>query len=200
VPAVVIIQKNDNQPVGVDPNFGGLFRRKEIVSIKEVGAPIAGAGDLTKFLQYTVTDREVFEIQGWIEKWNKDLLFDVVNGPDPQGFRRIKISNQKINQSQTTGEWTQEQADRIVFEWQSTYPTTDLVTVGFTAKDLLQEGTFTSGQAAEFQAAVYRAGEEFETRRRVNYVPENVMQNIETAGGIQSGTAAQLNIQSGYAD
>ena len=122
---------------------------------------------------------------------------NVVAGPDPQGFRRIDVKNNLVNQSGTLGEWTAQNTGDIITEWNTRYPTTNLVTVQiYTAdapNDVWQcEGTFTTGQAQEFEEVIIEKGLADMLKRKRWYITSAGMTNIRNAGGSQSGTAAQL--------
>jgi hypothetical protein len=89
-------------------------------------------------------------------------------------------------------------------EWNARYPTCNLTTVdiidGTNPGDTWQcEGTFTTGQAVEFNEVVVERGSQILDYRRIWYVTPAGMANIIAAGGLQSGTAAQLgNIVEDY--
>jgi hypothetical protein len=191
VPCTWVFKRFDNPVVSDDTQW----RRGEVVHVYPMASlpPNAEENNFSVFLQYYMTDKDSSEVREFMDNWNRDITFEVVNGPDPQGFRRIKSSNQKINQSLTIGGWDQSQADKITTEWNEKYPTANLVTVGFTPKDLLQEGTFTTGQAAEYQEVVHAAGLNVTDRQRIWYLTEAAVQSFESTGGFKTGTAAQLN-------
>jgi hypothetical protein len=54
------------------------------------------------------------------------------------------------------------------------------------------EGTFTQGQADEFEEVIIEKGLQQMDKRKIWYITESGMTNIEAAGGSQSGTASQL--------
>jgi hypothetical protein len=53
-------------------------------------------------------------------------------------------------------------------------------------------GEFSVGEGQEFQDTVTEAGLGVMDKRKIWYITEAGMQNIEAAGGSQSGTASQL--------
>jgi hypothetical protein len=148
-------------------------------------------------VHFEVTDKTVAEMQQYLETYNRPIDMTVVSGPDPQGFRRINVRNNNTNVSGTVGGWTTTETDNIINEWNSRYPTTNLVTVdiidGTNPGDTWQcEGTFTSGQADEFEEVIIEQGLQQMDKRKIWYITESGMQNIEAAGGSQSGTASNL--------
>ena len=120
------------------------------------------------------------------------------NGPDPSGFRRIWVRNENTNASGTKGGWNAEMTDTIELEWNTRYPTCNLTTLRYFQSvnpgDTWEcEGTFTTGQAAEFEQVVTQIGSQVLDYRRIWYVNQTGMNNIRANGGIQQGTASQLS-------
>ena len=195
MPATLLITESD-RPV---PPSGGRWLEGEICVVAE-STMQWGSGELdtNKFLRFTVTDRTVAEMNQYLQTWNRLIAMNVVAGPDPQGFRRIDVKNNLVNQTGTLGEWDVTNTNAIITEWNTRYPTTNLVTVQiYTAdapNDVWQcEGTFTTGQAAEFEEVVIEKGQSELLKRKIWYITEAGMVNIGNAGGVQSGTSAQLN-------
>ena len=195
MPALLIIKKLDS-PVPAAP---GKWLRGELVVVFDPAAP-RGSGEEPEagsFVHYTVTDKTVAEMNTYLQTYNRLIDMQVINGPDPQGFRRINVRNNNTNNSGTVGGWTTEGTDKIIAEWNGRYPTTNLTTVsiitGTNPGDTWQcEGTFTTGQAQEFEEVITEKGASLMDKRKIWYITEAGMQNIEAAGGSQSGTASQL--------
>ena len=195
MPAKLIIKRSDS-PV---PQSPGRWLQGEIVAAVEDTA-VLGSGEEVSgggFFHFIVTDRTVAEMQQYLESYNRLISMAVIAGPDPQGFRRINVRNDRCNASGTVGNWTTAQADEIIEEWNTRYPTTNLVTVaiitGTNPDDTWQcEGTFTAGQAIEFEEVVVERGLGYMDKRRVWYITPAGMANIDAAGGSQSGTSSQL--------
>lgn len=196
MPALLLIKALDS-PV---PQSSGRWLRGEIVAVFETTATLgSGELDTNTFFRFTVTDKTVAEMNQYLQQWNRLISMNVVVGPDPQtGFRRIDVKNNLVNQSGTLGSWDGTNTQLIIDEWNTLYPTTNLVTVQiYTAdapNDVWQcEGTFTTGQAQEFEEVVIEKGLADLLKRKVWYITEAGMVNIGNAGGVQSGTSAQLN-------
>ena len=197
MPALLIIKKLDS-PVPAAP---GKWLRGEIVAVFETTAP-RGSGEEPEagaFVHYTVTDKTVAEMNTYLQTYNRLIDMQVINGPDPQGFRRINVRNNNTNNSVTVGGWTTEGADRIIAEWNGGYPTTNLTTVGFITGtnpgDTWQcEGTFTTGQAQEFEEVVIDEGLQTMDKRKIWYINESGMQQIEAlARSSGSGSSSELS-------
>lgn len=190
MPATILITSS-NRPV---PEGAGRWKRGQILLVNDVPYTTGGESDLSKFVQFTITDKTPSEVdQKFFGIWNKIIDMNVIAGPDPQGFRRINVRNNNTNVSDSIGGWTVAGTDQIIATWNALYPTTNLVTVEFPQYDTWTcEGTFTTGQAQEFEDTIIAEGLDEMDYRRIWYVTEAGMLNIEAAGGIQSGTAAQL--------
>lgn len=175
--------------------------RGEVNTIYNLAELPEGCGELDTniFLRYHMTDLNGGEVASYLDVWNRDVVFEVVNGPDPDGYRRIKSTNQRTNSNLNIGGWTQEQADAITQEWNADpelnllYPDENLVTVGFTDKDLIQEGRFTPGQAAAYQALVRSRGEDYQDRHKLWRLSEQACVDFESTGGVKTGTFNQLS-------
>lgn len=196
MPAKLLIKRLDN-PV---PASGGKWLRGEVVVVVET-THVWGSGEVPSdtgtFVEFEVTDKTVAEMNQYLETYNRPIDMTVIAGPDPQGFRRINCRNNNTNVSGTRGGWTTETTDNIITEWNTRYPTCNLTTVaiitGTNPGDTWQcEGTFTSGQALEFNEVIVEKGLSIMDKRKIWYITESGMQNIEAAGGAQSGTASQL--------
>ena len=195
MPATLLIKAFDS-PV---PQSGGRWLRGEVVTVQEA-THVWGSGelDIGKFYRFTVTDKTVAEMEQYLQSWNRLIAMNVVVGPDPQGFRRIDVKNNLVNQSGTLGSWDGTNTQLIIDEWNTLYPTTNLVTVQiYTAdapNDVWQcEGTFTTGQAQEFEEVVIEKGLQDLLKRKVWYITSAGMLNIGAAGGSQSGDSSQLS-------
>ena len=194
MPATILITNGD-RPV---PEAAGRWKDGQILLVNDVPYTTGGEADITKFVQFTITDKTPAEVDAkFFAPYNMDIDMQVIAGPDPQGFRRINVRNNNTNSTGTKGGWTTEMTDNIILEWNTRYPTTNLVTVqiitGTNPGDTWQcEGTFTTGQAIEFEEVVTQKGAEVLDYRRIWYVNSTGMANINANGGIQSGTASQL--------
>ena len=192
MPAKLII-KNADSPV---PESGGKWRAGEIVAIVEANAPL-GSGEVPeggKFVHFTVTDKSVGEVSDKLDTYNRDIQMSVFQGPNPDGLRSIHVRNLNCNVSGTIGAWTTEITDQIIAEWNERYPTCGLITLGYPFPSTWDcRGTFTTGQAQEFNDVIIEKGKVIIDHRKVWYITPAGMTNIINAGGSQSGTAQQLN-------
>jgi hypothetical protein len=200
MPATILITSTD-RPV---PQSAGRWLSGEILLVNDVPYTIGGEADLSKFFQFTITDKTPAQVdQKFFGIWNRLIDMNVIAGPDPQGLRRINVRNNNTNASDTIGGWTVQQTDAIIDQWNALHPTTNLITIGFPQYDTWTcEGTFTTGQAQEFEDTIIEQGLQEMDKRRVWYVTPAGMANIDSAGGLQSGTAAQLGgiVQDGRLD
>jgi hypothetical protein len=201
MPATILITSSD-RPV---PPAPGRWLRGEILLVNDIPYVLpAGEADLAKFVQFTITDKTPAQVdQKFFGIWDKLIDMNVIAGPDPQGLRRINVRNNGTNVSETIGGWTVAGTDAIIEAWNTLYPTTNLITIDFPQYDTWTcEGTFTVGQAQEFEDTIIELGLLEMDKRRVWYVTPAGMTNIESAGGIQSGTAQQLGniVQDGRLD
>jgi hypothetical protein len=199
MPATCLIIESDRNV----PQSGGRWLEGEIVTVREA-THIWGDGeaDTNKFLRYTVTDKTVSEMRAYLQSWNRLIDMSVISGGPGDGLRTINVRNNLVNQSGTLGQWTVANTDAIILEWNTRYPATNLVTNSISTNnapnDVWQcEGTFTTGQAEEFEEVIISKGLSDMLKRKRWYVPPGVMASIRNAGGSQSGTAAQLNLQDG---
>jgi hypothetical protein len=195
MPALLVIKKLDS-PVPAAP---GRWLRGEVVAVFETTTPRGSGEEVAagSFVHFEVTDKTVAEMQQYLDTYNRLIDMTVVSGPDPQGFRRINVRNNNTNVSGTVGGWTTTETDNIITEWNARYPTYNLVTVQFLTGtnpgDTWQcEGTFTQGQADEFEEVIIEKGLQQMDKRKIWYITESGMTNIEAAGGSQSGTASNL--------
>jgi hypothetical protein len=196
MPATVLITRDDRNV----PESAGRWKRGQIVYINEVPFTQGGEADTSLFVQFTITDKDKPEVDAKLmAPYNMDIDMNVIAGPDPStGFRRINVRNNHTNSTGTKGGWTTEMADNIIQEWNARYPSCNLTTVqiltGTNPNDTWQcEGTFTTGQAVEFNQVVVQRGSETLDYRRLWFVNETGMNNIIANGGIQQGTASQFN-------
>lgn len=194
MPALLLIKTNDNSV----PQSGGRWLRGEIVAVVEAGAAL-GSGELNtaSFLRFTITDKSVAEMNQYLDTYNRLIDMNTIAGPDPQGFRRINCRNNNTNASGTLGGWTVQGTDAIILEWNTRYPTTNLVTVGIITgtnpDDTWQcEGTFTTGQAVEFEEVIIDQGLSEMDKRKIWYISAAMMTAIENNGGALSGDTSQL--------
>lgn len=190
--AKLLIKKLDSAVI----ESAGRWKAGQIVVALETTDVLGSKEEVAanNFVHFTVTDKTVAEMEQYLSPWNKAVDMNVISGPDPQGFRRINVRNNNTNVSETKGGWTVEGTDDIIAEWNERYPTCNLVTVTFPQYDTWTcEGTFTTGQATEFEEVVIAKGLAFMDYRRIWYITSAGMSNIIAAGGSQSGTAAQLS-------
>jgi hypothetical protein len=149
------------------------------------------------FVHFEVTDKTVQEMSTYLETYNRPIDMQVIEGAGVDGLKKINVRNNNTNASGTIGGWTTEETDNIITEWNTRYPTCNLQTVQFLTGtnpgDTWQcEGTFTQGQADEFEEVIVEQGLQQMDKRKIWYITESGMLNIEAAGGSQSGTASQL--------
>jgi len=195
MPATLLITESD-RPV---PQSAGRWLEGEIVATRE-NDTTWGSGELDTnvFLRYTVTDKTVSEMNQYLQQWNRLIDMNVISGGPGDGPRTINVRNNLVNQSGTLGEWTVTNTDAIILEWNTLYPTANLVTdsifTNTAPNDTWQcTGTFTVGQAQEFETTVIEKGLADMLKRKRWYITSAGMTNIRNAGGSQSGTSAQLN-------
>ena len=190
MPAKLLIKK-----ISTQGNSGTEWLRGEIVANIDpalvLGSSDGAAGG--NFVYFTVTDKTTAEMQEFLDQYNRNINMAVFQGPDGSGLRSIHVQNLNIDASGIVGAWTVEQADIIIANWNELYPTCGLITLGFPQPDTWDcQGTFTTGQASEFEQVVYEQGLQVMDKRTLWYITPAGMTNIENAGGSQSGTAAQL--------
>ena len=190
MPCELLIVESDRNV----PQSPGRWLSGEIVVIKDTPV-LWGNGELNtnSFVRFEVTNKTADEMNAYLQQYNRIYDMTVINGPDPSGFRRIEIENQMVNVSETLGIWTQEVVDNIVDRWNSEYPTANLTDLGFTNRVWTCEGTFTSGEADDFERVITEEGFAYMDKRKRWYITPAGMDNIRNAGGFQSGTSAQLS-------
>jgi hypothetical protein len=191
VPAKLIIKKADS-PV---PESPGKWKAGRIVAVVETTQPLGNGEEpaFGGFVHFIVSNRTVAEMQQYLDPYNRAIDMTVIQGPDANGFRRINVRNNNCNASGTIGAWTVEGTDAIISEWNTRYPTCGLVTVAFPQPNTWTcEGTFTTGQAIEFNDTIVEFGLTVMDTRRIWYVTPAGMSNIIANGGSQTGTFAQL--------
>jgi hypothetical protein len=189
VPATILIVTSDrNSEIEA-------YRRGQIVEVRDAPYTAGGGADITKFYQFVISDKTPASVdEKFFQTWDKDISMNTIAGPDPSGFRRIRVRNNNINVSESIGDFTVQGTDYINAEWNQRYPTANLVTVGFPAYGQWDcEGTFVSGQALEFEEVIKSQGVDEIDFRRIWYITEAGMLNIDAAGGLQTGTANQLS-------
>ena len=195
MPALLLIKAQDS-PV---PQAAGRWLRGEVVAVFETTATLgSGELDTAVFYRFTVTDKTVSEMNQYLQQWNRLIDMNVISGGPGDGPRTINVRNNLVNQSGTLGEWTTLNTDSIILEWNTLYPTANLVTdsifTNTAPNDTWQcSGVFTVGQALEFEQVVIEKGQSDLLKRKIWYITEAGMTNIGLAGGVQSGTSAQLN-------
>ena len=194
MPATILIVNGD-RPV---PESSGRWKDGQILLVNDVPYTTGGEADVNSFVQFTITDKTPAEVDAkFFAPYVMDVTMTTANGPDANGFRRLWVRNENTNASGTKGGWTASMTDNIELEWNTRYPTCNLTTIryfqGTNPGDTWEcEGTFTTGQAVEFEQVVTEKGAETLDYRRIWYVNQTGMDNIRANGGIQSGTASQL--------
>jgi hypothetical protein len=199
----LLIKKIDNAPPSSAE--GGKWLRGEVVHILDGAADYISSGetDTNVFLRFEVTDRTKAEMDQYLDVYNRAINMQVINGPDPQGFRRIQVRNNWANISGAIyigrGYWQQDGIDAIILGWNTQYPTCNLTTVSFPNQDAnglgdewICEGTFTSGQAALFEETIIEEGLSVTDKRTYQYMSESFVTFIENAGGVSSGTGQNI--------
>ena len=202
MPAKLVIKKLDNPVL----SEGGNWLAGQIVLNYEE-SKVLGTGELPvggNFVLYHVTDRTVAEMDQYMSVYNRAIDMNVINGTPP-GLLRINCRNNNTNASGTVGGWTVQGTDAIIAEWNTLYPTANLITIGIITGtnpgDTWQcEGTFTTGQATEFEEVIIEKGLDEMDMRKLWYIPPVVLNNIIGAGGDQTGTAAQLQLRDARLD
>jgi hypothetical protein len=189
-----MIKTNDNG--GSDRP--GRWLRGELVQVFETTKTL-GSGELNtnNFYRFTVTDRTVPEMQEYLLTYVRDYEFTLI--AQNVDLRRFEVKNLWAN-TEGRGYWTLEAVAAIKENWEEVHPLADITTIGFPNTDgnglgniWDMSGEFPAGQGAEFQAVVAEAGAQHMDKRKTWYISPAMMTNIENAGGIQSGTFAQLN-------
>ena len=195
MPATILITSQD-RPV---PEANGRWKRGQILLVNDVPYTTGGEADLSKFYQFTITDKTPAEVDAkFFAPYNRDIQMSVVSGPNPAGRRVINCRNANVNATGTKGQWTVAGTDEINAEWNARYPTAGLFTVsifqGTNPDDTYQcDGTFTTGQAAEFEALLVESGLDQMDYRRLWFINETGMTQLDNNSGLLSGTAAQLS-------
>jgi hypothetical protein len=193
MPALLIIKKLDS-PV---PAASGRWLRGEVVAVFETTAPRGSGEEVAagSFVHFEVTDKTVAEMNQYLETYNRDIQFTLINPGPP---RRYEANNTYAN-SAGVGHWTQETVDNIKQRWEEDHPSANITTIDFpnAGPNGLGNiwdfsGEFAAGEGQEFIDIVTEEGYATMDKRKIWYITEAGMQNIEAAGGSQSGTAQQL--------
>ena len=152
----------------------------------------AATHDIKHRYHWRVSDKTTAEMQAYMDSHHKEIEMTVVNGPDPQGFRRIEILNLYVTASGNNS-WVQENVDEFIAEWNDRYPTCNLQEYQpFTADTVFVEGTFTQGQADEFALVVVQFGLDDLYARRRWYINSQGMQALANNEGFLNTTAQEL--------
>jgi hypothetical protein len=161
MPALLIIKKLDS-PVPAAP---GRWLRGEVVAVFETTAPRGSGEEVAagSFVHFEVTDKTVAEMNQYLATYNRPIDMQVIEGAGVDGLKKINVRNNNTNASGTIGGWTTEETNNIITEWNTRYPTCNLQTVQFidgtNPGDTWQcEGTFTQGQADEFEEVIVEQG------------------------------------------
>ena len=193
MPCTLIIKVNDNTNV---PDAPGRWRAGELVASLPTPPPAGtGEADTNVFYQFTVTDKTQAEMDIYLAQYAYNTSMTVYQGPDPSGLRSIRVRNDDWNANYSPDcDWTTENTQAIADEWNERYPTAGLIILGIPSPDYFEcQGTFTVGQAVEFEEVVHEIGLQKMVRRRQWLISPAGMANIAANGGTQSGTASQLN-------
>jgi hypothetical protein len=150
--------------------------------------------DVTQYYTFTVTDKTEEEMLAYLGTYSYNTSMVVYQGPDPSGLRSIRVRNDDWNGNYSPDcDWTAQNTQAIADEWNERYPTAGLVILAIPASDYFEcQGTFTTGQAIEYEEVVHREGLATMVRRSQWYISPAGMANIGGNGGHQDGTAAQL--------
>jgi hypothetical protein len=192
MPALLLIKTSDNMV----PQSGGRWLRGEIVSVVETTAAL-GSGELNtmNFLRFELTDKTVLEMQTYLDTYNRDIEYTLINAGPP---RRYEVNNKNASPA-GLGFWTTDATLAIKTSWESTHPAANITTIGYpnTGVNGLgniwdMSGVFSPGEGAEFQAIVIEEGLRIMDKRRIWYISSAMMQAIENNGGFLSGDTAQL--------
>lgn len=194
MPAKLIIKRLDS-PV---PDSAGKWLAGQVVANVETteilgsGEEVSGGG----FVHFIVTDRTVAEMQQYLDTYNRDIEYTLINAGPP---RRYEVNNKNAN-SLGVGMWTVEATDNIKASWEVDHPLADITTIGYPNSGINglgniwdMSGVFSVGEGEEFQGIVISEGLATMDARKIWYITPAGMANIDSAGGSQSGTSAQLN-------
>ena len=197
MPCEVLFNESD-RPVPPSP---GRHLQGEILAIRDVPANW-GPGELATslFLRFGVTDKTAAEMEAYMARYRRIYDLQVIAGPNPEGLRRIEVENTIVNNSETLGVWTQEVVDEILTVWNDEHPDSGLISLGFTNRVWTCEGTFTQGEAQEFERVITEAGFNAMDKRTRWYIPPVVVQFVRDQGGYAEGTASQLQLRDATLD
>ena len=142
--------------------------------------------------QWRISDKEPQEVEAYMERHSKVIEMTTVAGPDPSGLRRIEAENLYVTASGDNS-WTQEGVDEVIAEWNTRYPDSDLHEYQpFTVTTFFFEGTFTPGQADEFEDVVTSLGLDSVYAQRRWYINSQGMTALADNDGFMSTTAQEL--------
>ena len=139
-----------------------------------------------------MTDRTTDEMRQWMGRLYKDVSSQVISGPDPSGFRRVRTTNNSVTASGGNG-FTQEGVDAIAAQWNGTI-------VQWNAGAYDMDATFTVGQQIEYNQSVIELGFDDTYRLREWYVTPAQMASIGASGGFVSGPFSTLDLRSALDD
>jgi hypothetical protein len=192
VPALLLIKTNDNNV----PQAGGRWLRGEIVAVVETTATL-GSGELNtaSFLRFELTDKTVLEMQTYLDTYNRDIEYTLINAGPP---RRYEVNNKNASPA-GLGFWTTDATLAIKTSWEETHPAANITTIGYpnTGVNGLgniwdMSGVFSPGEGAEFQATVIEEGLQKMDKRKIWYISPAMMTAIENNGGFLSGDTGNL--------
>ena len=195
MPAKLLIKRLVNTQA---PDDGSRWLRGEIVANVETTLVLQnGESPANGFLlSFTVTDRTVAQMQQYLDTYNRDIEYTLINAGPP---RRYEVNNKNAN-TQGVGHWTVEAVDAIKVEWEIDHPAADITTIGFPNSGVNglgniwdMSGVFSLGEGAEFQAVVIERGINTMDRRTIWQVSEVFCANLEANGNQNSGTFSQLS-------
>jgi hypothetical protein len=194
MPSTLLICTND-RPV---PPSAGRWLRGECVVSNDIPYVTGGEADLAKFVQYTVTDQSAAQVAYLLETWNRSQNSVVLAGPTTQ----FTFTSLNINVSETIGEWTVPLTVELLDEWNTANPTELVATDSVTNAAWTCSGILSAPSALEFETLVLQWGLGDLLKRKIWTFTEAGMLQIVGAGGLDSGTAAQLGgiVQDGRLD
>jgi hypothetical protein len=196
MPATILINSTDRAV----PQFAGRHMRGQVVGETAYNQPFTGSGeaDIAAFYQFTITDKQPNEVdQKLFAVYNRDIDFTLINAN--QTLRRYEANN--LNASPAgLGHWTTDVVAQIKANWEVDHPLADITTIGFPNQGVNGlgsiwdfSGVFQPGEGEDFKLVVHEAGLGAMDYRTIWRITEAGMINIGNAGGLQSGTASQLN-------
>jgi hypothetical protein len=193
VPALLLIKTSDNSLI----QSGSSWLRGEIVAVVETDALPAGCAELDtiNFLRFEITDKTVFDMQTYLDTYNRDIEYTLINAGPP---RRYEVNNKNASPA-GLGFWTTDATLAIKTSWELNHPLADITTIGYpnTGVNGLgniwdMSGVFAPGEGALFQTTVIEEGLTIMDKRKIWYISSAMLTAIENNGGFLSGDTSQL--------